>query len=90
MKEKWRDAGNGMVQNERTKEVIPIIKLRPPSGAHVIILNDEEWEKLCKLAVRRKATHPKRKHFTPEDCVRDFIRNAKLETTWHHPSSKKG
>ncbi len=71
-RERWRDAGNGMIECEITKRRVPLLDARsvPMHGGHSMQFTDAEWSKLEELAAARSTT----KHtYTPEKCLSELI-----------------
>lgn len=71
-RERWRDAGDGMIECEITKRKVPLLHARsvPMHGGRSMSFTDAEWTKLEALAAARST----RKHtYTPEECVRAFV-----------------
>lgn len=96
-RERWRDAGDGMIECEITGRRVPLL------AARSVLLHDvardrsmqfteEEWAKLVALAAHRsqiEKNNPQvRKPVTPADCVRGFIASCVVDSQWVHPATK--
>lgn len=82
MKYHWRDIGNDQVRDDKTGEIATVTKDRQLVGdsVHTIAFTPVEWAKLKTLAEHKKST--------PEDCVRDFVRNCQPGGNgWIHPEA---
>lgn len=82
--ERWRDVGDGKIQDEVSGRIVPLITIRPPNVGRIVTLTNDEWAKLEKLAESQST--PKRT-VTPEECVKRFIRSAQPGGSgWRCPS----
>ncbi len=70
--ERWRDAGDGMIECEVTKRRARLIDVRtlPNESTHTIQFTPKQWAKLEALAAARSTP----KHtYTPAECVHAFV-----------------
>ncbi len=71
-RERWRDAGGGVIQCEVTGRRARLLDVRTTNedAIHMMRFTSAEWSKLERLALARSTV---KRTVTPVDCVRDFI-----------------
>ena len=85
-KHKWRDMGGGQIEcKPGCGQVAEFKSVRQNNGGEelMMVFTPEEWAKLERLAKLRST---RKKTFTPEECVREFISACVTEPGWVHPT----
>ena len=72
IRERWRDAGGGMIQCELTGRRVRLLDVRTTNedALHMMRFTAAEWSKLERLAEARSTI---KRTITPADCVREFV-----------------